>query len=403
MKREANMVNEEMYALGDAPNKIRELFMFGLQRKAEIGDENVFDYSIGNPSVPAPPEVREAIVDLVETDPVKLHEYTPSMGDMGTRKAVAEHVSKEFGVDAKPENVYMTSGASSALAISLKAVTEPGDEVITFSPYFPEYLTWTANADCELVVVPALEPSFQMDLGALEGAIGPKTSAIVINSPNNPTGAVYPEEDVRALGELLRRKEEQYGRRIFLISDEPYREIAYGAEIPYVPDLYEDTIVCYTWSKTLSLPGERIGYIHVNDTMDDVRRVYTAISGAGRALGYICAPVLMQKVIERCIDVPTDIEQYERNRELLCDVLDRIGYEYVKPEGAFYLWMRALEPDANAFSDRAKEHELLLVPSDSFGTEGWVRLSYCIDEDVIKRSEPALTALYESYLQEMEG
>ena len=392
------MINEEMYALGDAPNKIRELFMFGLKRKAEIGADNVFDYSIGNPSVPAPDEVRKTIIDLMETDPVSLHEYSPSMGDMDVRKAVASHISKEFGVDAHPDRIYMTSGASSALAISIKAITEPGDEVITFSPYFPEYLTWTADAQCRLVTVPSLEPSFQMDLGALEGAIGPKTSAIILNSPNNPTGAVYPKEDIQALSELLKRKEEQYGRRIFLISDEPYREIVYGAEVPYIPDFYDDTIVCYTWSKSLSLPGERIGYIHVNDSMREADRVYTAVCGAGRALGYICAPVLMQKVIERCIDAPTDIEQYERNRELLCDILDRVGYEYVEPEGAFYLWMKALEPDAEAFSDRAKDFELLLVPSDSFGTTGWVRLSYCIDEGVISRSESALSRLYESYL-----
>lgn len=391
------MINEYMHGLGDAPNKIRELFMFGLERKAQIGEDNVFDYSIGNPSVAAPQQVKDAFMRLLSEDPVKAHEYTPSVGDAHVRRAIAEHISQRFGVDAKASNIYMTSGASSALAISLCAICEPGDEVVTVAPFFPEYRTWTATAQCTLVEVPALEPSFQMDLTALEHAITPKTSAIILNTPNNPTGAVYPESDIAALADILRRKSDEFGRRIFLISDEPYREIVYGADVAYIPSHYDDTIVCYTWSKSLSLPGERIGYIHVNDSMPEAERVFCAICGAGRALGYICAPVLLQRVVAECVDAPTDVSAYDRNRKLLTEILDRIGYEFVEPEGAFYLWMKALEPDAEAFSERAKNFELLLVPSNSFGAEGWVRLSYCIDESVIRRSEDSLKALYDSY------
>lgn len=391
------MINQYMHSLGAAPNKIRELFMYGLQRKSQIGAENVFDYSIGNPSVPAPDAVREAFLRLLADDPVSVHEYTPSPGDPVVRRAIAEHISRRFGVEASASNVYVTSGASSAIAITLSAITEPGDEVITPSPYFPEYKTWTHTAQCELVEVPVLEPSFQLDVDAIERAITPRTSAIIINTPNNPVGTVYPSSVLERLADMLRRKSAELGRRIFIVSDEPYREIVYGAEVPYVPALYADTIVCYTWSKSLSLPGERIGYIHVNDAMADADAVSTAVSGAGRALGYICAPVLLQRVVAECLDVPADVEEYAKNRAILTEMLREIGYEFVEPDGAFYLWMRALEPDAQAFSDRAKGFELLLVPSDSFGCPGWVRLSYCIAESTIRASRDALKALWDSY------
>ncbi len=393
------MINQQMFDLGAAPNKIRELFMYGLGRKAEIGADKVFDYSIGNPSVPAPPSVKAAFDELLSQDPVKTHEYTPSPGDFAVRTAFADHISKVHHVEAKAENIYITSGASSALAITLCAITEPGDDVIVISPYFPEYKTWTNTAQCNLVEVAALEPSFQLDVQAIEGAITARTSAVIINTPNNPTGAVYSRESLESLADVLRRKEAEFGRRIFLISDEPYTEIVYGAEVAYVPSLYTDTIVCYSWSKSLSLPGERIGYIHVNDPMEDAAGVFTAVSGAGRALGYICASVLMQRVVAQCIDEPADVAEYAKNRELLCGILSDIGYEFVEPQGAFYIWMRALEPDAQAFSERAKDFELLVVPSDSFGCTGWVRLSYCIAEDTIRRSKDALQALFDSYQQ----
>lgn len=391
------MINQQMYALGAAPNKIRELFMYGLGRKAEIGADNVYDYSIGNPSVPAPDAVREAFLALLEDDPVSVHEYTPSPGDPAVRAAIAEHISRRFGVEAAAANVYVTSGASSAIAITFCAVCQPGDEIITPSPYFPEYKTWAHTAQCKLVEVPVLEPSFQLDVDAIERAITPRTSAIIINTPNNPVGAVYPAEALERLAEVLRRKGDEFGRTIYLVSDEPYREIVYGAEVPYIPAIYTDTIVCYTWSKSLSLPGERIGYIHVNDAIGNAAEISTAVSGAGRALGYICAPVLLQRVVARCLDVPADVAEYAKNRAILTEMLREIGYEFVEPDGAFYLWMRALEPDAQAFSDRAKEHELLLVPSDSFGCAGWVRLSYCIAESTIRASRGVLQALWDSY------
>ena len=391
------MINQHMYDLGAAPNKIRELFMYGLGRKAEIGADKVFDYSIGNPSVPAPPQVKAAFLDILGEDPVKVHEYTPSPGDPAVRAAIAAHIAKANGVDARPQNIYITSGASSAIAISLGAVTNPGDEVITVSPYFPEYKTWTETAQCTLVEVPATEPDFQMDVDAIEAAINERTSAIILNTPNNPTGAVYPRAALERLAAVLRKKGAELGRTIFLISDEPYRELVYGADVPYIPAIYADTIVCYTWSKSLSLPGERIGYIHVNEEIEGDDAVCTAVSGAGRALGYICAPVLLQRVVARCLDVPADVSEYAKNREVLTGMLRGIGYEFVEPDGAFYLWMRSLEPDAEAFSERAKQFELLLVPSNSFGCTGWVRLSYCISEKTIRESEDALRALYESF------
>lgn len=391
------MIDQRMYDLGAAPNKIRELFAYGLERKAQIGAENVFDYSIGNPSVPAPKQVYDAFIDLLETDPVVLHEYSPSPGDPKVRVAIANHISERFGLAATPGCVYVTSGASSAIAISLAAICNEGDEVITPAPYFPEYKTWSNTAGATLIEVPTLVPSFQLDIDAIEAAINERTSAIIINSPNNPVGSVYPEESLRELATMLERKQRELGRDIYIISDEPYREIVYGAHVACIPSFYANTIVCYTYSKSLSLPGERIGYIYVNDAMDNAEDVFTAICGAGRALGYICAPIILQRVVARCLDVPADVEAYAENRDVLTEGLRKIGYEFVEPEGAFYLWMKALEDDANAFSERAKEYELLLVPSNSFGTSGWVRLSYCIAKDTIINSMPALRALYDSY------
>ena len=391
------MINQEMFDLGAEPNKIRELFAFGLERKAAIGAENVFDYSIGNPSVPAPDCVTQAFRDLLQMDPVVLHEYTPSPGDPQVRAAIADYLTRTFGLAATPGNVYVTSGASSAIAITLSAVCEPGDEVIVISPYFPEYRTWTHTAGCTLVEVPAQVPNFQPDVAAIEAAITERTSAIFVNSPNNPVGAVYSRESLTALCDMLARKEAELGRRIFLVADEPYREITYGAEVPYLPSLYVDTIVCYSFSKSLSLPGERIGYIYVSDRMLDAGAIFTAVCGAGRALGYICAPVMLQRAVAKCLGTPSDVEAYAANREILTRGLTELGYEFVEPEGAFYLWVRALESDAVAFSERAKDFELLLVPSDSFGATGWVRLSYCIARDTIERSMPAFKALKESY------
>ena len=387
------MINQAMHALGDEPSAIRELFAYGMARKAEVGADNVFDYSIGNPSVPAPARVRDTIIRLMDEDPVALHSYTPASGDPAVKQAIADHLAERYGVPATPGNLYLTAGAAAGLAISLSAITVPGDEVIVISPYFPEYKTWIDAAGCSIVEVPASVPSFQVDADAVAAAITPRTSAVIINSPNNPVGAVYTREALEALAAVLTAKEEELGRPIYLISDEPYREITYGAEVPYVPR----TIVCYSYSKALSLPGERIGYLYVSDLMPDAADVSCAVAGAGRALGYICAPALLQRVIAECVAEPSDVAAYAENRRILTEGLSALGYEYVEPDGAFYLWVKALEDDAQAFSDRAKEFELLLVPSDSFGVGGWVRLSYCIARDTIERSMPAFARLKESY------
>ena len=392
------MVNERMHGLGAEPSAIRELFAYGMARKAEIGDENVFDFSIGNPSVPAPDAVKDAALALLEQPAVSLHGYSPASGVPEVRATIADSIRRRFGIEASPENIYMTVGAAASIAISVSAVTEPGDEVIVISPYFPEYKVWIETAGCTCVEVPAHVPDFQPDIDALAAAIGPKTSAVIINTPNNPVGAVYSRASLEALADLLSAKEAELGRELYLISDEPYREIVYdGIEVPYVPNVYARTLVCYSYSKSLSLPGERIGYIYVSDRMDNAAQVVAAVAGAGRALGYICAPVLFQRVIAACVDEPSDVASYAANRKLLTEGLAALGYEFVEPQGAFYLWVRALEDDAQAFSDRAKAHELLLVPSDSFGVPGWVRVSYCIARDTIERSMPAFKALMEEY------
>ena len=390
-------LNERMYGLGAEPSAIRELFAYGLERKAQIGADKVFDFSIGNPSVPAPNAVKQAIIELAEMDPVELHGYTPAQGLYTTRKAVADNIRRRFGVPATPENVYMTAGAAASLGIAFQAVAVPGEEIITIAPFFPEYRTFVESAQCTLVPVAARASDFQIDISAVEAAINEKTRAVLINTPNNPTGAVYSRENLEELAALLTRKEEELDRKLYLISDEPYREISYGKEIPYVPTLYPRTIVCYSWSKSLSLPGERIGYVYVSDYASNAREISTAIAGAGRALSYVCAPALFQRVIERCIDEPSDVESYRENREILSEGLKKLGYEYIEPDGAFYLWVKALEPDAQAFCEAAKKFELLLVPSNSFGCEGWMRLSYCISKETIVNSLPAFAALKESY------
>ena len=391
------MINEQMYGLGDEPSAIRELFAYGLARKAEIGAENVFDFSIGNPSVPAPALVRDTLLELLEGDPVALHAYSPAAGLPEVREAIAGSIRARYGVPATAAHVYLTAGAAAALACSIAAVTQPGDEVIVVAPYFPEYRTWIEAAGCTVVEVPACEPSFQPDVEAIAAAIGERTSAVIINSPNNPVGAVYTPASLEALAGALTAKEEELGRPLYLISDEPYREITYGAEVPYVPAVYPRTIVCYSYSKSLSLPGERIGYVYVSDFADDGDEVAVAVAGAGRALGYVCAPVTLQRVAARCVNEPSDVAAYAANRRILTEGLTALGYEYVEPDGAFYLWVRALEEDAAAFSERAKDFELLIVPSDSFGVGGWVRLSYCIARDTIERSMPAFAALKQSY------
>ena len=392
------MINQRMFELGDEPSAIRELFAYGLARKAEIGAENVFDFSLGNPSVPAPSSVKEAIIDILEQPAEQVHGYTPAQGAFGVRKAIAESLNRRFNTAYTAENLYMTVGAAASISISINALANPEDEFVVIAPYFPEYKVWIENAGCVCVETPARVTDFQLNIEAIEDAITPRTKGVIINSPNNPTGAVYPECDLVELSNALRRKQDEYGHAIYLISDEPYREIAYGeTKVPFVPELFENTLVCYSYSKSLSLPGERIGYVLVPPTMEDSRSVYAAVCGAGRALGFVCAPVLFQSVIERCVDEPCNIEAYRKNRDLLYNGLTKLGYECVAPQGAFYLWMRALEPDAQAFAEEAKKYELLIVPSNSFGVKGWVRIGYCVDYSVIERSLPAFAELMKHY------
>lgn len=393
------MVNEKMHALGVEPSSIRELFAYGLARKAEIGADKVFDFSLGNPSIPAPEEVRTAAKELLDLPPEQLHGYSPAQGIPSSRAAVAGSLNRRFGTDYSADDLYLTCGAAASLDITFHAlVVSEGDEIVVVSPYFPEYKIWIEAAGARCVEVPAREADFQPDVDALRAAITERTRAVVVNSPNNPVGTVYSRESLEALAALLEERSAAYGAPIYLVSDEPYREIAYaGVEVPWVPSIYANTIVCYSYSKSLSLPGERIGWILVPPTAADARAVYAAVCGAGRYLGFVCAPVLFQRVIERCVDVPSDVAAYAENRAALCAGLSELGYEYIEPEGAFYLWVRALEPDAEAFAERAKKHELLLVPSDSFGVKGWVRIGYCVARGVIEGAMPAFKALMEEY------
>ena len=392
------MINEDMYALGAAPNKIREIFAYGLERKAQIGDDKVFDLSIGNPSVPSPAIVDETIARLVNEGEGTMHMYTMSPGLAEAREAIAQNLNRRYGTHYTAGNLYLTAGASAAIAIVIKAVVLPGEELIAITPYFPEYKTWASNAGAITVEVPARASDFMLDIDAIEAAITPKTAAIIINTPNNPVGSVYDDENLKALANLLRAKSAEYGHTIYLISDEPYRELVYdGLKPAWIPSLYDATFVCYSWSKSFSLPGERIGYLLVPDSMPDFDHVYKAVCGAGRSLGYICDSVLFQLAVAECIDAPIDIEPYDRNRKILYDGLREIGYNVIYPQGAFYMWIEALEPDAQAFCETCRKHELLLVPSDGFLTKGWTRVGYCCDEATIRGALGAFQEVYDEY------
>ena len=392
-------INEKMYALGAKSSIIREIFEYGKKRKAEIGEKKVFDFSLGNPSVPAPDVVNDSLVKmLAETDSVALHGYTSAVGDNGVRTAIADHINKSYGAGVAPENIYMTVGAAASLTVTLNALVCPGDEVIVIAPFFPEYRVFAEKAGATLRVVTADMDTLQIDIDALDAAINENTKAIIVNSPNNPTGAVQTKETVKKLASLLERRSKELGHEIFLISDEPYRELVYGdVEVPYLINEYKNTVVCYSFSKSLSLPGERIGYILVSPKIDDWKTLFLAVCGAGRSLGFVCAPSLFQKLIPHCLGKTADIEVYDRNRRLLYDALTEYGFSAVKPDGAFYLFVRSPEPDAYAFFEKAKKHELLLVPSDDFGVPGFVRISYCVSTEQIERSLPAFKALAEEY------
>lgn len=392
------MYNERMYKLGSNRSVIRELFEYGKIMAEKVGAENVFDFSLGNPNVPAPEEVRDALKELIDQhDSTVIHGYTSAQGDFSVRKTIADYINERFSVGITPDLVYMTVGAAASLEITLSALKEDGDEFVVFAPFFPEYRVFIENTGASVTVIGAGE-NMSLDLGALKDKITPKTKGVIINSPNNPSGAVYSEEQIEKLCCILSEKEKEYGHPIFIISDEPYREIVYdGVKVPYLMNCYDDTVVCYSYSKSLSLPGERIGYIAVSPKCAEKQNIYYAICGAGRSLGYVCAPSLFQRVVAKCVRSVGDVASYKRNRDLLCSALSEYGYEFVKPDGAFYLFVKALEEDANAFADRAKKLGLLLVPSDSFGVKGYVRISYCVSYDLIKRSLPQFKKLAESY------
>ena len=394
------MINSKMEGLGKVRSEIREIFEYGNKRKAEIGADNVFDFSIGNPSVPAPKSVDEAIKNIINnTDSVALHGYTSAQGDLKVRTKIAEYVNSKFGTTINADSIYMTAGAAASLMITLKAIMLPGDECIAITPFFPEYKVFVESAGGKLVQVAGEEKTFQADVNLLREAINENTKAVIVNSPNNPSGVVYSEETIVKVCSLLKEKEEEYGHEIYLICDEPYRELVYDdIKVPYLINYYDNTFVCYSYSKALSLPGERIGYIIVSNKMKNERDAYAAVCGAGRALGYVCAPSLFQRVIAECLDDTADISIYKKNRDILYNALTEYGFECVYPDGAFYLFVKAMEEDAHAFCEKAKEFELLLVPADSFGTPGYVRISYCVQTETIQKALPAFKKLAERYM-----
>ena len=393
------MISEKMMSLGKKRSVIREIFEYGNKRRAEIGAENVFDYSLGNPSIPAPKEVNDVMVKLLtEKDPVALHGYTSAQGAPNVREAIANDITKRFNISANPNLIYMTCGAAASLTISLNAIVNSGDEVIALAPFFPEYRVFAEKAGATFKVVKCRENDFQIDFTELDKQITKNTKAIIVNSPNNPSGVVFGEETIKSLAELLNKKQKEFGNRIFIIADEPYRELVYGdAFVPYIPEYYDNTLVCYSFSKSLSLPGERIGYIFVSPKIENCEDVYAAVCGAGRALGFVCAPSLLQFTVAECLGKTADISVYDKNRNLLYNNLTEYGFKLAKPDGAFYLFMKSPETDANAFCERAKKYELLLVPGDDFGFEGYVRISYCVKTEMIEKSLPAFKKLIEEY------
>ena len=390
------MINEKSYALGANRSCIRDLFEYGCQRAAIVGRENVYDYSLGNPSIPSPREVNETICQiLADTDSLAVHGYTSAVGDLSMRKAIAEDLNDRFGAGAVAEDLFIMGGAAPELVAVFRALAVPGSELLAVAPYFPEYKPFAEEAGFLFKVVPPDVPDFQIKLDAVEAMLTEKTQAIILNSPNNPSGVIYTREVLTQLAALLERKSAEYGHPIYIVSDEPYRELAYGVEVPFLPLIYPNTIVCYSYSKSLSLPGERIGYVYVPKAAADSKAVYAAVAGAARACGHVCAPSLWQKVIARCAKLRPDLEAYDKNRKALYENLTAYGYEMAKPDGAFYLFIKAPGGDANAFSEKAKLKDLLLVPGDGFGCPGYFRICYCVSYEMIQKSLPVFKALIE--------
>ena len=381
------MYNKTAYELGANRSCIRDLFEYGRQRAAIVGEENVYDYSLGNPSIPSPEAVNETIcLILADTPSLQVHGYTSAVGDTATRQAIADDLNERYNAGVRAEDLFITCGAAPALTAVFRALAVPGAEILAIAPYFPEYKPFVENAGATFKVVPPDVPDFQIRLDAVEAAITPNTAAVIINSPNNPSGTVYTRQTLEQLAALLTRKGAEHGHPIYLVSDEPYRELAYGVEVPFIPAVYPHTIVCYSYSKSLSLPGERIGYVYVPQQAADSAALYAAVAGAARAMGHVCAPSLWQKVIARCAQLRPDLDAYDRNRRALYEGLTALGYEMAKPDGAFYLFVKAPGGDAVAFSEKAKQKDLLVVPGDGFGCPGYFRLCYCVSYDMIQRS-----------------
>lgn len=393
------MLNQKNIGLGMVRSSIRELFEYGKKRKSEIGEKNVYDFSIGNPSVPAPEEVNNALIEILNTyDPVLLHGYTSAQGDFSVRKTLSDYINSRFSTKLDADCLYMTCGAAASLTIVLNALLNDGDEVITFSPYFPEYRIFTEHAGGKLVASACKEGTFAIDFDNFKASLSEKTKAVIINSPNNPSGVVYSKEDIKTLVKILKEHSLKYSP-VYLISDEPYRELVFDdcTEVPFIMNYYARSIVCYSYSKSLSLPGERIGYIAVNNEMEEFKEVYAGVCGAGRALGFVCAPNLFQQLIKKVYNVTSDISIYKKNRDRLYSILTGLGFEVVKPDGAFYMFVKSPEEDAAEFCERAKKYELLIVPGIDFGCKGYARISYCVAPDMIERSYKAFEKLAKSY------
>ncbi len=393
------MIAKKMVTYVEGSSVTRAMFEEGKKLAAQYGAENVYDFSLGNPSVEPPVEVKEAIIRILEEDaPCFVHGYMNNSGYEEVREKIAQSLNQKFGTAFGQRNIVMTVGAAGGLNVILKTLLDPGNEVIAFAPYFGEYNNYVANYDGVMVVVPPNVPTFQPDLEAFAARITSKTKAVIVNTPNNPTGVVYSEETVQNMAKILEEKQQEYGTAIYLIADEPYRELAYdGVFVPYLTKYYANTIVGYSYSKSLSLPGERIGYLVIPDEVDDFENVTCAANVANRILGYVNAPSLIQLAVSRCLDASTDIAAYDTNRTLLYNALTEYGYECAKPEGAFYLWVKALEEDDKAFVARAKEYNVLVVPGSAFMCPGYVRIAYCVDKAMIERSLPAFQKLAESY------
>lgn len=391
------MIPQKMVDWGSQGSIIREIAAYGDQRAREIGAENVFNFTIGSPSIPAPPCVEESIQRLLSTIPsVQLHNYTPAPGLESVRKTLADYLNQSFAMQYRAQDLYMTSGSSSALAILCYALLSPGDRVLTLTPYFTEYRLYVEAAGAELIEVPTLPDSFQISLDKVEQALTPDTAAILLNSPNNPSGVILSRESLTALSALLSEKSRQYGHPVYVIADEPYRELAYGMEVPFLPAMYPDAIYCYSFSKSLSLPGERVGYIAISPDATDYDRVKAAVYGAGRALGYVNVSSLFQLVAAECVGQTADLSVYAENRDFIYQALTNMGFSCVRPDGAFYLFFRT-PGDSMVFCQRAMEKDILLIPGDAFGCPGYARLAYCVSKDTLRRSLPAFQALADEH------